>query len=276
MEAYFAAVHGLARQVTHAIAVALELPEDYFDDWFTTPMVIMSPLHYPPQAAADGGEISEARIGAGAHSDYGCLALLAQDDGAGCRSATRPGSGSTPSRSGDLRGQRRGHAGPLDQRPVPADPAPGHQHLGGRAPVHPLLLRPQLDAPVEVIPTVLREGEEPRYPPTTSLAHLQERFGATLPYLDERLVDADKADDLSWASGVRGGRGQTGLARWSSSGKTTRNSPWTRCSTTPLAATFWCEASKRTPVQGMIISRAGMSRLSSAARTRWASVEPRC
>jgi hypothetical protein len=43
-----------------------------------------------------------------------------------------------------------------------------------------------------VIPTVLREGEEPRYPPTTSLAHLQERFGATLPYLDERLVDADK------------------------------------------------------------------------------------
>jgi isopenicillin N synthase-like dioxygenase len=63
--------------------VALELPEDYFDAWFTTPMVIMSPLHYPPQAAADGGEISEARIGGGAHSDYGCLALLAQDDRGG-------------------------------------------------------------------------------------------------------------------------------------------------------------------------------------------------
>jgi isopenicillin N synthase-like dioxygenase len=44
---------------------------------------------------------------------------------------------------------------------------------------------PDHDAPVEVIPTCLAEGERPRYEPTTSLAHLQERFGATLPYLDE-------------------------------------------------------------------------------------------
>jgi hypothetical protein len=42
-----------------------------------------------------------------------------------------------------------------------------------------------------VIPTVLGDGEEPRYPPTTSLAHLQERFGATLPYLDESLVESE-------------------------------------------------------------------------------------
>ena len=55
MESYFAPVHGLAREVTHAVAVALELPEDYFDAWFTTPMVIMSPLHYPPQAAPTAG-----------------------------------------------------------------------------------------------------------------------------------------------------------------------------------------------------------------------------
>jgi len=43
-------------------------------------------------------------------------------------------------------------------------------------------------AQVEVIPTCLAEGEQPRYEPTTSLAHLQERFGATLPYLDEGLT----------------------------------------------------------------------------------------
>ena len=56
----------------------------------------------------------------------------------------------------------------------------------------PFFYDPNHDAPVEVIPTCLAEGEAPRYPPTTSLAHLQERFGATLPYLDESLVDADK------------------------------------------------------------------------------------
>jgi hypothetical protein len=32
----------------------------------------------------------------------------------------------------------------------------------------------------------------PKYPPTTSIAHLQERFGATLSYLDETLVDPER------------------------------------------------------------------------------------
>jgi isopenicillin N synthase-like dioxygenase len=54
----------------------------------------------------------------------------------------------------------------------------------------PFFYDPNHDAPVEVIPTVLAEGEQPRYEPTTSLAHLQERFGATLPYLDESLKEA--------------------------------------------------------------------------------------
>jgi hypothetical protein len=53
----------------------------------------------------------------------------------------------------------------------------GATHLSGRS------------TTVEVIPTYLAEGEQPKYEPTTSLAHLQERFGATLPYLDEALVE---------------------------------------------------------------------------------------
>ena len=53
----------------------------------------------------------------------------------------------------------------------------------------PAARNPNFDAPVEVIPTCLAEGEQPRYEPTTSLAHLQERFDATLPYLDEALVE---------------------------------------------------------------------------------------
>jgi hypothetical protein len=44
---------------------------------------------------------------------------------------------------------------------------------------------------VEVIPTCLAESEQPKYGPTTSLAHLQERFGATLPYIDDALVDRE-------------------------------------------------------------------------------------
>jgi isopenicillin N synthase-like dioxygenase len=193
MEAYFAAVHDLARQVTHAVAMALELPEDYFDDWFTTPMVIMSPLHYPPQGAPDGGEISEARIGAGAHSDYGCLALLAQDDKGGLqvRNAAgqwidaKPVRGTFVVNVGDMLARWTNDLFPPTLHRVINTSGAERQSI-------PFFYDPNHDAPVEVIPTVLREGEQPKYPPTTSLAHLQERFGATLPYLDENLVDADK------------------------------------------------------------------------------------
>jgi isopenicillin N synthase-like dioxygenase len=192
MEAYFGAVHDLAGQVTHAVATALELPEDYFDAWFTTPMVIMSPLHYPPQAASRGQQIDESRIGAGAHSDYGCLALLAQDDKGGL--------------------QVRNTAGRwIDAKPVPETfvvnvgdmlarwtndlfPATLHRVINTSGVDRysiPFFYDPDHDAPVEVIPTCLAEGEQPRYEPTTSLAHLQERFGATLPYLDEGIVDAE-------------------------------------------------------------------------------------
>jgi isopenicillin N synthase-like dioxygenase len=56
----------------------------------------------------------------------------------------------------------------------------------------PFFYDPNADAPVEVIPTCLAEGEQPKYKPTTSLAHLQERFGATLPYIDDALVDREQ------------------------------------------------------------------------------------
>ena len=53
--------------------------QTYFDAWLDTPMTTLGPLHYPPQA----GHITEAQLGAGAHTDFGCLTMLAQDDNGG-------------------------------------------------------------------------------------------------------------------------------------------------------------------------------------------------
>lgn len=144
MEEYFAAVHGLAGQVTHAVATALELPEDYFDAWFTTPMVIMSPLHYPPQKTSRGQEIDESRIGAGAHSDYGCLALLAQDDKGGLQVRNTAGRWIDAS---PVPGTFVVNVGDMLARwtngPFPRHSAPGDQHLGRRPILDPVLLRPE-------------------------------------------------------------------------------------------------------------------------------------
>ncbi|HEY3141881.1 MAG TPA: 2-oxoglutarate and iron-dependent oxygenase domain-containing protein [Acidimicrobiales bacterium] len=98
MEEYFGAVHGLAGQVTHAVATALELPEDYFDAWFTTAMVIMSPLHYPPQKASRGRSTNRASALAPTPTTaaWRCSPRTTR---VASRSATRPAAGSTPGRS---------------------------------------------------------------------------------------------------------------------------------------------------------------------------------
>jgi isopenicillin N synthase-like dioxygenase len=75
------------------------------------------------------------------------------------------------------------------EAPAPGRPAVDLHTSGLDRQSIPFFYDPNYDAPVEVIATCLAEGEQPKYPPTTSIAHLQERFGATLPYLDETLVD---------------------------------------------------------------------------------------
>src|SRR5262245_4885496 len=52
MQASYDALVLLGRRLMHAFALALELPEGYFDRWLTGPMATLGPLHYPPQQGA--------------------------------------------------------------------------------------------------------------------------------------------------------------------------------------------------------------------------------
>ncbi|MGC6475164.1 MAG: isopenicillin N synthase family dioxygenase [Parvibaculales bacterium] len=69
----------LANHIVHILALSLELPENYFDAFFKTPMTTLSPIFYPPQKQAE----TQWNIGAGAHTDFGMLSILAQDGTAG-------------------------------------------------------------------------------------------------------------------------------------------------------------------------------------------------
>ncbi len=51
------------------------MPENFFDDKIDKPLAQLRLLRYPPQS----GPISPQEIGCGAHSDFGCVAMLAQD-----------------------------------------------------------------------------------------------------------------------------------------------------------------------------------------------------
>ncbi|WP_026555146.1 isopenicillin N synthase family dioxygenase [Arthrobacter sp. 35W] len=67
---------GVGAELLSAIAVALELPEDHFNDAFTgTPAWMAKLIHYV------GGVVKEAGSqGVGAHADYGFITLLLQDE----------------------------------------------------------------------------------------------------------------------------------------------------------------------------------------------------
>ena len=77
-EAWSAAMQALSRRLMGLFARALTLPPAYFDAYMTDPTCTTRLLHYPQQAAAAPGQ-----IGCGAHTDWGALTLLAQDEAGG-------------------------------------------------------------------------------------------------------------------------------------------------------------------------------------------------
>lgn len=77
----------LSQRLLEGIAISLDLPENYFQPLMQSPISIQRLLHYPPQT----GKIDESIIGIGAHTDYGNLTVLAQDDVGGLQVMNREG-----------------------------------------------------------------------------------------------------------------------------------------------------------------------------------------
>jgi isopenicillin N synthase-like dioxygenase len=77
MQAAYAACDVLSRQLMAAFALSLGLDETHFDRVLTLPMATLSPIRYPAATPDTPG------LGAGAHTDFGCLTLLLQHDEAG-------------------------------------------------------------------------------------------------------------------------------------------------------------------------------------------------
>ncbi|MEL6640387.1 MAG: 2-oxoglutarate and iron-dependent oxygenase domain-containing protein [Pseudomonadota bacterium] len=84
---YHEAMRTLAIRLLRGIALSLDLPADYFDAKMQNAISIQRLLHYPPQT----GKIDQSVMGIGAHTDYGNLTILAQDDVGGLQVMNRDG-----------------------------------------------------------------------------------------------------------------------------------------------------------------------------------------
>ncbi|MCE1235907.1 MAG: isopenicillin N synthase family oxygenase [Hyphomicrobiales bacterium] len=175
MEAWFDAVFRLGRDLHRAIAVDLGAPADHFADAFHTPMATLRLLHYPPvtDTGVDG-------LGAGAHTDYGNLTLLATDDVGGLEVRRRDGVWITPPFVADAFVVNIGDC--LMRWSNDVYLSNPHRVVAPRDRIRrsvAFFLDPSPDVVVEALPSCVPPGETPRHPPITAGDHLAARLAAT-------------------------------------------------------------------------------------------------
>ena len=155
-------MEALGQKLLPLYALALDLPRDYFLPLFDGAHINLRLSHYPANAAAEDNQ-----FGIAPHADAGFLTMLPQSEVPELRSAPPQETGSPRRLAGELPGQYRRHAQPLDQRPLPVDAAPRQQQFEPRALRDAVLLRPEHRHDDRMPADLPGPGNPPRYPPQT-------------------------------------------------------------------------------------------------------------
>jgi isopenicillin N synthase-like dioxygenase len=175
--AYYDACAALGARLHRAFASDLGLTPEFFDDKFDRPMATLRLLHYP--ASPHG---SEPRTGAGAHTDYGNLTLLATDDVGGLEVRARSGEwieapivpGAFIVNIGDCLMRWTNDIYVSTPHRVVNRSARERDSIA-------FFYDPNPDAIVETIPSCLRRGERTRYPSILAANYLKLRLDASKP-----------------------------------------------------------------------------------------------
>ena len=180
--AYYRAMSELAATLMRLFALGLGLDEGFFDSKIDRHISRLRLRNYPAQLAPP----RPGQLRAGAHSDYGSLTILATEDGPGglqvCNAAgdwvdvpILPGCFIV--NIGDLMARWTNDAWVSTLHRVVNPPL--ERGAESRRLSLVFFHNPNYDAEVSCIPTCLKPGETPKYPPTTSGEHLRRLFVAT-------------------------------------------------------------------------------------------------
>jgi len=174
-ERYIQAMLGLARRLMQLLALSLQLPEDYFDHTADSPMVTLRMIRYPAHPA----DADARTFGAGAHTDWGAITILAQDAHGGLEVQMPDGRWvpTTPMADcfvvnlGDMIPRWTNglfHSNPHRVRNVHSGGAPRYSI--------PFFYEPDYFARIEAVPGTVPAGESPRFAPCTAGEHLREMY----------------------------------------------------------------------------------------------------
>jgi isopenicillin N synthase-like dioxygenase len=176
--AYYDACMDLQLSIHRGFALDLAIAEDFFADKMDRPIATLRLLHYPAGTPTDGAE-----IGAGTHTDYGNLTILATDGVAGLQVRRRDGlwldapqvDGAFVCNIGDCLMRWTNDVYVSTPHRV-LRPRQERYSVAFFADANP-------DALVAALPSCVPPGEAPHYPPITSGDYLHERLSATYDHL---------------------------------------------------------------------------------------------
>ncbi len=177
-EAYIQAMLSLARRLMRLLAQSLGLPPSYFDHTSDSPMVTLRMARYPAHPA----DADERTFGAGAHTDWGALTILAQDHHGGLEVCTPQGQwveappleGSFVVNLGDMIPRWTNglyHSNPHRVRNRFSNGQPRFSI--------PFFYEPDYFARIEAVPGTVPAGQAPRFAPCTAGEHLREMYERT-------------------------------------------------------------------------------------------------
>ena len=173
LDIYFAHMEALCRLTMRALALSLDLAEDHFEHFCDGAVSNLKLLHYPPQPA----NAHPDEKGCGAHTDWGAITYLLQDEIGGLQVYddtygwidAPPVRGAYVLNLGDLIARWTNDRFRSTLHRV-------INRSGQERYSVPFFFTGRPDHEVVCLPTCLGQGEKPKYPPTTTLGHLERMF----------------------------------------------------------------------------------------------------